>query len=438
MKALLKKIVPHFIFSLYYCAVAYCGAIVYGFPSRKMLVVGITGTKGKTSTSHYVWSVLQHSGIKTGMITTVAVRIGDVEQVNTMHMSMPGRFFLQKTMKDMLRAGCEAVIVETTSQGIDQYRHKGIAYDIAIFTNLSPEHIDSHGSYKNYRAAKAKLFEYISYARAKIWRGKKITPASILNFDDGEYGFYNSISAPQKYTYGLQDGAQVRATHVLTTPHTVSFSVDTTRYDLSVAGTFMIPNALAAITVGKHLHLDTNLVTEAIHDVKHIAGRMQEVKTYTDFRVFVDYAHEKLSMKALLTNLKAMAEGKRVIVVFGAEGGGRDKSKRIEMSEVVSLHADYAVVSDTDPYDEDPTLIVEEIGQHLRSFGMVKDENYFLVPDRRSGIYKALTLAQSGDIVVCTALGAQESMARENGTFIPWNEVAVVQEELAHLEKNNV
>jgi len=438
MKVLLKKIVPHFVFSLYYWVIAYCGAVVYGFPSRKMLVIGITGTKGKTSTAHYVWSVLQHSGIKTGMITTVAVRIGDEEQVNTMHMSMPGRFFLQKTMKDMLRAECKAVIVETTSQGIDQYRHKGIAYDIAIFTNLSPEHIDSHGSYKNYRAAKAKLFEYISYASPKIWSGKKIPPTSILNFDDEEYSFYNSISAPQKYTYGLQDGAQIRATHVLTTPHTVSFSVDTTRYDLSVAGTFMIPNALAAIAVAKHLYLDMARVSEAIHNVKHIAGRMQEIKTTTGFRVFVDYAHEKLSMKALLTNLKAMAEGKRVIVVFGAEGGGRDKSKRKDMSEVVSLHADYAVVSDTDPYDEDPMFIVEDIGQYLGSFGMVKDKNYFLISDRRRGIYKALTLAQPGDIVVCTALGAQESMARENGTFLPWNDVRVVEEELTRLEKNNV
>lgn len=438
MKHFIKKITPRWILSAYHFCTARVSAIVYGSPSKKMLIIGITGTKGKTSTAHYVWSVLQHSGIKTGMITTVAVRIGDEERVNAMHMSMPGRFFLQKTMKEMLLAGCEVVIIETTSQGIAQHRHKSIAYDIAIFTNLSPEHIDSHGSYENYRSAKAKLFESISHAHSKEWRGKKITPASILNADDVEYSFYNSIFAPQKYTYGLQDGAQIHATHVLTTSHTVSFSVDTTRYDLSVAGTFMIPNALAAIAVAKHLHLDMAGVSEAIHNVKHIAGRMQEIKTTTGFRVFVDYAHEKLSMKALLTNLKAMAEGKRVIVVFGAEGGGRDKSKRKDMSEMVSLYADYAVVSDVDPYDEDPVFIVEDIGQYLGSFGMVKDKNYFLISDRRRGIYKALTLAQPGDIVVCTALGAQESMARENGTFLPWNDVRVVEEELTHLEKNNV
>lgn len=430
MKALTKKLTPTFILSWYHFAMAHLGAIRYGFPSRKMIVIGITGTKGKTSTAYFVWNVLQHAGIKTGMLTTAAIKVGDTDIVNTMHMTMPGRFFIQRHLRMMADAKCEVAIVETTSQGIAQHRHRGIAYDMAVFTNLSPEHIESHGSYEAYREAKGKLFKTLSHARPKKWKGTFFTPTSILNHDDREYSYYSAISAPRQISYGLSEGTTVRATHVLSTPHTVSFSVDQDRFDLSLPGTFMIPNALVAITIADLLDLPRKKVSEGVHALTYIPGRMEEIKTNKDFRIFIDYAHEKLSMRALITNLKQMAQGNRVIVVFGSEGGGRDKTKRKDMAEVVAELADYAVVSDTDPYDEDPDLIVEEIGQHLALAGWRRDEQYFLISNRRSGIRKALSLAQSGDIVVCTAMGAQETMIRENGKAYPWSEREVVREEL--------
>lgn len=429
MKALIKKLTPRFLLSLYHLAMAYLGAIRYGFPSKKMIVVGITGTKGKTSASYFVWNVLQHAGIKTGMLSTAAIKIGDKDIVNTMHMTMPGRFFIQKHLALMANAGCEVVIVETTSQGIAQYRHKGIVFDIAVFTNLSPEHIESHGSYEAYRAAKGKLFKAINH-KAKTWKGEVLQPTAILNYDDKEYAYYSAIQTPRKISYGLDEKATVRATHILTTPHSVSFSVDQDRFDLSLPGTFMIPNALVAITVGDLLQVSRKKISEGIHTLSYIPGRMEEIKTNKRFRVFVDYAHEKLSMRALITNLKQMAQGNKVIVVFGSEGGGRDKSKRKDMADVVSELADYAVVSDTDPYDEDPELIVEEIGQYMAEHGWRRDENYFVISDRRSGIRKALTLAQSGDIVVCTAMGAQKTMIREKNIAYPWDDREVVREEL--------
>lgn len=394
-----------------------------------MIVIGITGTKGKTSASYFVWNVLQHAGIKTGMLTTAAIKIGDKDIVNTMHMTMPGRFFIQKHLRMMVDAGCEVAIVETTSQGIAQYRHKGIAYDIVVFTNLSPEHIESHGSYEAYRAAKGKLFKAINH-KGKMWRGSALKPTTILNYDDKEYEYYNAIPAPRKISYGLDEKATIRATHVLTTPHSVSFSVDQDRFDLSLPGTFMIPNALVAIAIADLLQVPRKKISEGIHALSYIPGRMEEIKTNKDFRVFVDYAHEKLSMRSLITNLKQMAQGNKVIVVFGSEGGGRDKSKRKDMAEVVSLLADYAIVSDTDPYDEDPELIVEEIGQYLTEYGWKRDEQYFLVSDRRFGIRKALSLAQTGDIVVCTAMGAQKTMIREKDIAYPWDDREVVREEL--------
>ncbi len=429
MKALIKKLTPRFLLSLYHLSMAYVGAIRYGFPSKKMIVIGITGTKGKTSTSYFVWNVLQHAGIKTGMLSTAAIKIGDKDIVNTMHMTMPGRFFIQKHLALMANAGCEVVIVETTSQGIAQYRHKGIVFDIAVFTNLSPEHIESHGSYEAYRAAKGKLFKAINH-KAKIWKGEALQPTAILNYDDKEYTYYSAISTPRKISYGLDEKATVRATHILTTPHSVSFSVDQDRFDLSLPGTFMIPNALVAIAVGDLLQVPRKKISEGIHALSYIPGRMEEIKTNKGFRVFVDYAHEKLSMRALITNLKQMAQGNKVIVVFGSEGGGRDKSKRKDMADVVSELADYAVVSDTDPYDEDPELIVEEIGQYMAEHGWKRDENYFVISDRRSGIRKALSLAQLGDIVVCTAMGAQKTMIREKNIAYPWDDREVVREEL--------
>lgn len=395
-----------------------------------MIVIGITGTKGKTSTAYFIWNTLEHAGIKTGMLTTAAIKIGNKDIINTMHMTMPGRFFIQKHLKMMVDSGCEAVIVETTSQGIAQYRHKGIAYDIAVFTNLSPEHIESHGSYETYREAKGKLFKAIRHAKRKKWHGKIFTPTSILNYDDAEYTYYNSISVPRQVSYGLHEKAMVRATHVLTTPHTVSFSVDQDRFDVSLPGTFMIPNALVAIAIADLLEVPRKKISEGIHNLKYIPGRMEEIKTNNGFRVFVDYAHEKLSMRSLISNLKQMAQGNKVIVVFGSEGGGRDKSKRKDMAEVVAELADFAVVSDTDPYDEDPQLIVEEIGQYLSNLGLRRDEQFFLISDRRSGIRKALSLARPGDIVVCTAMGAQETMIRENGKAYPWSDREVVKEEL--------
>lgn len=429
MKALIKKLTPRFLLSLYHLSMAYVGAIRYGFPSKKMIVIGITGTKGKTSASYFVWNVLQHAGIKTGMLSTAAIKIGDKDIVNTMHMTMPGRFFIQKHLALMANAGCEVVIVETTSQGIAQYRHKGIVFDIAVFTNLSPEHIESHGSYEAYRAAKGKLFKAINH-KAKIWKGETLQPTAILNYDDKEYTYYSAIQTPRKISYGLDEKATVRATHILTTPHSVSFSVDQDRFDLSLPGTFMIPNALVAIAVGDLLQVSRKKISEGIHTLSYIPGRMEEIKTNKGFRVFVDYAHEKLSMRALITNLKQMAQGNKVIVVFGSEGGGRDKSKRKDMADVVSELADYAVVSDTDPYDEDPELIVEEIGQYMAEHGWKRDENYFVISDRRSGIRKALSLAQLGDIVVCTAMGAQKTMIREKNIAYPWDDREVVREEL--------
>lgn len=430
MKALIKKFTPKFLLSLYHLGMAYIGAIRYGFPSRKMIIIGVTGTKGKTSASYFIWNVLQHAGIKTGMLSTAAIKIGDKDIVNTMHMTMPGRFFIQKHLRLMVDAGCEVAIVETTSQGIVQYRHKGINYDIAVFTNLSPEHIESHGSYEAYREAKGKLFKTLSGKKGKMWKGALLKPTSILNFDDKEYSYYSAISTPRQISFGVNENATVRATHILTTPHSVSFSVDQDRFDLSLPGTFMIPNALVAITVADLLFVPRKKVAEGVHSLSYIPGRMEEIKTNKNFRVFVDYAHEKLSMRSLITNLKQMAQGNKVIVVFGSEGGGRDKLKRKDMAEVVSELADYAVVSDTDPYDEDPELIVEEIGQYLAEAGWKRNEQFFLISDRRLGIRKALSLAQSGDIVVCTAMGAQETMIRENGKAYPWSEREVVREEL--------
>ena len=431
--AFLRNITPRWLLSLYHFCFAYIAAIRYGFPSRKMLVIGITGTKGKTSSSHYVWSVLQAHGIKTGMITTAAIHVGNEKRVNTMHMSMPGRFFLQKTLRDMVRAGCEAVVVETTSQGILQHRHRAIDYDITIFTNLSPEHIEAHGSYENYRKEKGKLFKTISRKKPKLWRGVSVTPVSILNKDDGEFDFYNAIPTPQKITYGVTStDAHIHATHVLISPHSVSFSVDTTRFELHVAGVFMVPNALTAIAVARHLGLPDDKTAEGVQRLSLIPGRMEEIVSSAPFRVFLDYAHEQLSMRKLLEYGREIAGSGKVIVLFGAEGGGRDKSKRDQLARVVAECADFSIVTDTDPYEEDPQLIIEEIGQNLVRYGKEKKKDFELITDRRQAMTYAFRYAQKNDVIFCTGMGAQETMARKGG-MVRWVDRDVIKEELRAL-----
>src|SRR3989344_4635329 len=208
LKSKIKKLIPERFISFYHLALAASAAFYYGWPSKKMIVIGITGTKGKTSAANFIWSVLTAGGRKTGLIGTANIRIGEIEMLNKYHMTMPGRFILQKLLRQMTDVGCEFAIVETTSEGIKQWRHFGIFYDIAVFTNLTPEHLEAHGnSFERYREAKGRMFKALKNGERKIIGGKEIKKIIIVNYDDPHKEYFLNLLADKKINFGTREGA---------------------------------------------------------------------------------------------------------------------------------------------------------------------------------------------------------------------------------------
>lgn len=433
MRSLIKKLVPNFLLSTYHFLLAVLAPAVYGFPSRKLIVIGVTGTKGKTSTINYIWSVLNAGGIKTGIITTANIRIGEEESLNSFHMTMPGRLVIQKFLRQMVDKGVECAIIETTSQGISQYRHVGIEYDIAIFTNLTPEHIDAHGSFENYKIMKGKLFQTLSDGYRKKFKGKDFPKVIIANADDEHSVYMTAFNADRKIAWSVKNQSDNRAEDVITSSEGVEFRLNGDTYKLVIPGVFNVHNALPAILVGKVFDMPKDRIMDGLSSLRVIPGRMEEIKEGQNFKIFVDYAHEKQSMTHIVEAAKYLkSEGGKSIILLGAEGGGRDKGKRPIMGEIVGRHADIVICSNVDPYEDDPTPIVEDIAVAAEKEGKVRGESLFVIEDRREGIAKALGLAKPGDVVIITGKGAEQSIII-GGQSSPWDDRTVVREELKKL-----
>ncbi|HPS28530.1 MAG TPA: UDP-N-acetylmuramyl-tripeptide synthetase, partial [Candidatus Paceibacterota bacterium] len=357
--------------------------------------------------------------------------IGQEESMNPYHMTMPGKTIIQSLLKKMLDNGCEYAIVETTSEGIKQWRHKAINYDTAIFTNLSPEHLDAHGSYDNYKKAKGQLFATLEKLPRKTLKGKKILKTIIANADDNEAEYYLHFPADQKITFGINNAADIKAEQIKLAPFSSEFIVDGLNYKLNLPGDFNIYNALVAIAVAKNFDLPQSAVVKGLADLRNIPGRMEKIEVGQDFITLVDYAHEEKSMTAAIRATREMTTGK-VIVLLGAEGGGRDKAKRPAMGKVAGELADYVVVSNVDPYEDDPKPIIEDIATAAEAVGKIEGTNLFRVEDRRVGIAKALSLAAKDDVVLITGKGAEQFITI-GGARSPWDDRQVVKEEIEKL-----
>ncbi|OGF21106.1 hypothetical protein A2316_02825 [Candidatus Falkowbacteria bacterium RIFOXYB2_FULL_38_15] len=485
MKELLKKILPESFILAYHYFLSVLAVFIYGFPSRKMVVIGVTGTKGKTSTANFIWACLNAGGKKTGIITTANIRIGEDESLNNYHMTMPGRFSIQKTLAKMVKAGCKFCVVETTSQGIRQYRHIGVDYDFAVFTNLTPEHISAHKDFSEYKKMKGKMFATLAQSKVKKidnhgavaeWSfcqnlhilvnfvlnflanitilpqkfitkfpqnlkiydqktirrqpHKKIEKTIIVNFDSEHKDYFLDFASDKRITYGLEGGDFV-AKIMEENDSGVKFQVGESLFKINILGKFNVYNTLPAIIIARIFDIKDEAIGVGLLNLKIIPGRMEEINEGQNFKLFIDYAHEKASMTgALLAVNKIKKEGEnKIIVLLGAEGGGRDKTKRFEMGEVAAKMADYVIASNVDPYNDDPREIVEDIVLTAEKFGKIRNENLFLIEDRREGIKKTITLAKSGDIVLITGKGAEQTMII-GGKTIPWDDRVVAREEL--------
>ena len=413
LKSKIRDFVPEPVLLGYHLLRAKLAALLYRHPSRAMVIVGVTGTKGKTSVANFTWAALTEAGYKTGLIGTANIRVGNDEKLNHYHMTMPSPFVLQKLLARIRRAGCTHAIVETRSEAIKLFRHIGIDYDIAVFTNLTPEHLPSHGgSFENYKKTKGVLFASLKNSRRKNIGGRAIEKIIIANADSPEHGYFMNFWADKKITYSVAGDIQL---------------------NLALPGKFNISNAFAAVAVARALGISDDVARKGVENLHIIPGRMEEIAEGQAFRVFVDYAHEKESMTAVLkTANEIKKENARVIVLLGAEGGGRDKQKRPVMGAIAAQFADFVIVSSVDPYDDNPKEILEDIARAAENGGKVRDENLFVIEDRRDGIKKALELARTGDIALITGKGAEQSMII-GSRKIPWDDRAVVRDELCKL-----
>ena len=412
--------------------VAFCAYWYYGRPARKLIVVGVTGTKGKTTTSRFVASALQAGGYRVGLLSTVEFQIGEKRWLNDKKMTMLGLGQIQKMLRDMVVAGCDYAVVETSSEGILQYRHFGLHYDIAVFTNLGTEHSERHGGFENLRADKGKLFAALSQHHHKFLKGKKVEKIIAVNLDDKNSEFYLNYPADKKIGFGIKNKISNLSENYFadissSSARGVNFQVGEQNYNINLAGEFNVYNALSAIAVASSQNISAQKIAQGLDSVKMLEGRMEFIEAGQAFKVIVDYAHEPMSLTELFTNLKKMVTGK-VIAVIGSDGGGRDVSKRAKMGEIAGQLCDYVVISDVNCYDENPKEIAEMLAQGAGRAGKKENGDLFVIVDRALGIEKAIHLAQPNDVVVITAKGTEPYIAIANGIKIPWDDRQVARE----------
>jgi len=430
----IKKIIPKFVFSFYHKTLALLANFVYRSPSDKLIVIGVTGTSGKSTVVQLIANLLQAAGFKVGATSTIFFKVDKKEVINDKKMTMIGRFALQKKISQMVQANCQYAIIETTSQGIEQFRHLGINYDILVFTNLHPEHIEAHGGFENYKNAKLKLFARLKDLPKKIIAGQMIRKTAIINLDDEHSEDFLNNWAEVKYgfTQTNASGEQikvVRADKVVVDGSGSEFEVNKTPFRLKILGRHNIYNALAAISVGMSQGLTLMKISQIISEIRGIAGRMEFIDKGQSFKVVVDYAFEPKAMQALYQTVKLIPH-RRIIHVLGSTGGGRDVSRRAELGKLAGNNADYAIVTNEDPYDEDPDKIIDQVAQGSIEVGKILNENLFKILDRRQAIAKAIGLAQADDLVLITGKGSEQAIVVKNNKKISWDDRQVVIEEL--------
>ncbi|MFC1750841.1 UDP-N-acetylmuramoyl-L-alanyl-D-glutamate--2,6-diaminopimelate ligase [Pseudomonadota bacterium] len=406
---------------LYHKVLAVVAAIYYRFPAKHMNVIAVTGTKGKTTTVNLINEILKEAGYKVGMTSTVKFQIGDSVWSNKTKMTSLGPFFFQKLLRQMVSEGCQYAVLEVSSHAILQNRIWGVNVDAAVFTNLTEEHVDYHGGFENYMRTKGLLFARLNRSQRKS-RIKKI---SVLNRDDTNYEYFDQFLADKKYNYGFAKGtcfvtditSGAGGSHF--TLHVPNDRVD---IDLKIPGEFNVYNALAASTVALSQNISIQTVKLALEKASAIPGRFESVNAGQQFNVIVDYAHTAESLESLLKLYGSLTKGK-LYTVFGATGGGRDKGKRPKMGKAADENADFVIVTDDDPYDENEWQIIEQVSGGINR---KEGKNFWKIPDRREAIKLALTLAQPEDTVVIAGKGGEE-IQMVKGKRIPWDDRKVVR-----------
>jgi UDP-N-acetylmuramoyl-L-alanyl-D-glutamate--2,6-diaminopimelate ligase len=408
-------------------------AAFYGYPTHSMEVIGVTGTDGKTTTSNLIDAILTSGGQRTGLMSTVEFKIGPQRWPNNTRFTTLEAPDVQKLLKQMADQGVETAIVETTSSGLELQRVFGVEYDMAVVTNITSEHLEVHGTLENYRRAKAMLFEAVDTSRVK---SRLVPQGCVLNADDTSFEYLQPFCHAPILAYGIQQpAADVWAEDVRLEPSGTDFRVtfpggEHIRVHTPLVAQFNVSNCLAALSVG-YLHgVSPEVMALALERFPGVYGRMERVEAGQGFTVVVDYAHTAESLAKVLGALRPVTTG-RLIAVFGS-AGERDHVKRPEMGAVAAKLADYSVITDEDPREEDAASILRDIAAGAVEAGALEEKDFVCVVGRRLAISTAFGLARPGDTVLLAGKGHEQSLiiGREK---LPWDDRKVAREELMAL-----
>lgn len=474
MISFLKKLIPIKLFKkiqpIYHYIIAALAAAWYRYPSRHMIVIGVTGTTGKTSSVYFIAKVLESAGYNVGYTSTAMFDDGKREWLNDKKMTMPGRFFVQKILRRMVKNRCQYAIVETTSEGIAQFRHKFINYDILVFTGLYPEHLESHGGFDNYKAAKGKLFAHLKDCKPKYVNDHKVVchpqtalkkldytkikKTVVINGDDENSPYFLNFWSEEQLIYTtnyefnanifMQNGGEDKILkdsqifsfgNISAGAEGTSFTFQDQTINLKLLGDFNAVNAMNAALIGLSQGLSLEQLKNGLESVTCLSGKLERIDLGQDFKIIVDYSFEPRAMKKMYETVKIIPHNK-IIHLLGSCGGGRDQNRRPVLGGLAGENADYVIVTNEDPYDEDPELIIDQVSSGAELAGKKKGLNLFEISDRREAISKALILAEKDDLVLITGKGAEQYICLANGKKIPWDDRRIVREELSKIKQN--
>ncbi|MBQ3470733.1 UDP-N-acetylmuramoyl-L-alanyl-D-glutamate--2,6-diaminopimelate ligase [Candidatus Saccharibacteria bacterium] len=413
MKKFLEKIPFYNTLVLpYHFLQAILANLIYRRPAKNLHVIAVTGTNGKTTTCFMLWKILNHAGLKTGLMTTVAYGVDKLKpELN--HMTTVDAFTLNKRIKALKKEGAKYLVLETTSHALAEYRTLGIPIEIAVFTNLTHEHLDYHKTFAKYRKAKGKLFK-----KAKF---------SIINADDKNAKFYEKLSKNYA-SYGIKTGKN-RPENLKLLKTGVKYSLHDITYETKIPGEFNVYNSLAAILTAEKLNVKPGKIREGLLSLDSVEGRMNIVDEGQPFTVIVDYAHAPDALEKVFTSLPKI-DGKIISVHGGA--GRRDPSTRAPRGEILGQHSDIVIITEDDSRDEDPEKIAESFIKGAEKAGKVLNKNLFKELDRKKAIALALKTAKKGDVVLILGKGHEKSILRADGPH-PFEDLKVTRELLKSL-----
>ncbi len=402
-------------------ALPYLAAAFYGFPARKLTMIGVTGTDGKTTTTNMIYQILLAAGYKSGMISTINAVIGDQVLDTGFHVTTPDAPDIQRYLAQMVEKGLTHVVLEVTSHGLAQHRADACEFDVAVVTNITHEHLDYHGSFEAYRAAKARLFINLNTTLAKELGNPR---RSVLNRDDASFTYLSTVSTGSVLTYGFHPEADIRPGQLKQTDDGISFAVSGEGQQFSIfcplSGDFNISNCLAAISATVYtLGVSPDAAQAGIAGLKNVPGRMEKINLGQDFTAIVDFAHTPNALYRALQSVRQDTHGK-VIAVFGA-AGLRDRQKRRMMAETSVELADLTILTAEDPRTELLEDILAEMAIGATSKGGIEGETFWRIPDRGAAIRFAIATAQTGDVVIACGKGHEQSMCFGEVEY-PWDD----------------